>query len=110
MQAGFYYSDDRAIWFVAGLDPKALTAKKVLDYPAIEYCHLYGLVSASDVGLDSYSLGVVFMTVRGPVFGFPDGTPINLTEKQFVMPSNCGFTKGSMMLVNKSNLIISLIK
>lgn len=107
VQSGFYYSDDKAIWFVAGLDPKNLTARKVLDYPAIEYCHLHGLVSASDLGLESYSLGVVFMTVQGPVFGFPDGTPINLTDKQFAIP-NCNFTRGSMTLVNKSNLIISL--
>jgi hypothetical protein len=108
VQAGFYYSDDMAIWFVAGLDPKKFTARKVLDYPAIEYCHIYGLVNASDVGLDSYSLGVVFMTVQGPVFGFPDGTVINLTDKQYAMPDCAAHTRGSMMMVNRSMLIISL--
>lgn len=108
VQAGFFYSDDKSVWFVSGLDPVSYTAKKVLNYPAIEYCSLPGLVSASDLGLESFSLGTVFMTTEGPVFGLPDGTAINLTEKQFGMPKDCGFTKGSMTLVNKSNLIISL--
>lgn len=108
VQTGFYYSDDKAVWFVSGNNPNNYAIKKTLNYPAIEYCHLHGLTSASDIGLESYSLGVVFMTVEGPVFGFLDGTVINLTEKQFAMPRDCGFTRGSMMVVNKSNLIISL--
>lgn len=110
VQSGFYYSDDQAVWFIGGLNPTQYTARKVLNYPAVEYCHIDGLVSASDMGLESYSQGVVFMTVEGPVFGMPDGTPINLTEKQYKMPMNaCTYTKGSIMIVNKSNLIISLI-
>lgn len=107
-QAGFYYSDDRSVWFVSGQNLENYAVKKVLNYPAIEYCKLHDLVSASDFGLESYSLGIVFMTVEGPVFGFPDSTVINLTDKQFAFPKNCGFSRGSMILANKSNLIISL--
>lgn len=108
VQSGFYYSDDSSVWFVSGEDPKSFSVKKVLGYPAIEYCHLTGLISASDIGIEAYSLGVLFMSTQGPVFGLPDGTPVNLTDKLFKMPESCGYTRGSMMVVNKSNLIISL--
>ena len=108
VQSGFFYSDESSVWFVSGGDPQSFTTRKVLSYPAIEFCHLYGLVSAADIGIESYSQGVLFMTTQGPVFGLPDGTPLNLTDKQYKMPESCGYTRGSMMLVNKSNLVISL--
>jgi hypothetical protein len=107
VQEGVFVSDDKSVWFFSGRQPRQWSARRVLDYPAIEYCRINGLVSASDMGFDSGGLGVVFMTVRGPCFGFSDGTIINLTEKQFAMPK-CEFTRGSMMVAQETTLIISV--
>jgi hypothetical protein len=107
VQDGVFVSDDKQVWFFQGREPRKWTVRRVLDYPAIEYCKIHGLVAASDVGFEAGGLGVVFMTVRGPVFGFSDGTIVNLTDKQFAMP-DCVFTRGSMMMVNQSQLIISV--
>jgi hypothetical protein len=107
VQDGVFVSDNKQVWFFQGREPRKWTVRRVLDYPAIEYCKIHGLVSASAMGFEAGGLGVVFMTVRGPVFGFSDGTIANLTDKQFAMP-DCVFTRGSMMMVNQSQLIISV--
>lgn len=109
VQEGLYVSDDRSIWFLSGLDCRKWISRKILNCPAIEYCKIYGLVDSIALGFDSPALGTVFMTTQGPVFGFPDGTVMNLTSQQFAFPKNCGQTKGSMILVNESMLIISTV-
>jgi len=109
VQEGLYVSDDKSIWFLSGIDCRKWVSRKVLNYPAIEYCKAQGLVDSTALGFESPALGTVFMTVKGPVFGFPDGTIMNLTNKKFALPRNCGKTKGSMMLVNESMLIISTV-
>lgn len=107
VEEGVFASDNRQIWFFSGRQPRQWRVKEALPYPAIPLCKLPGLVKLDDVGVDSYGTGVVFMTVKGPCVGLPDGSVINLTDKAFKMPT-CNFSYGSMMLVNDSNLIISL--
>lgn len=104
VQTGAYISTDKAVYFVEGTEPRKWRTKKVLPYPAIEYGRNQDLVDPSFFGIETTQLSVLFATVNGPVVGLPDGTAINLIDKQVKMPS-CGQPIGSIMVVDESLII-----
>jgi len=100
VQSGAYVSDEHGVWFLQGNDPYKWQARKVLNYPAKEFCRVPGLIDPSSVGLETNQLSVMFGTVRGPVVGLPDGTAVNLIDKAVTMPTSCGGSQGGMMVVD----------
>lgn len=107
VQTGVYVSDEYAVYFLTGNNPRSWTSEKVLDYPAVEWGTNQDLINPSMFGLESYKPAGLFATVNGPVIGMPDGTPINLTEKNVTMPKNCGTQSGSILVVDETTVIQS---
>jgi hypothetical protein len=104
VQSGAFVSTTDAIYFISGTSPSKWTMKKVLDYPALEWGNNQTLINPSDFGLESYTLSALFATVNGPVVGFPDGTAINLIDKNVTTP-NC--SSGAIMVVDETMIIQS---
>jgi len=107
VQSGVYVSDEHGVYFLQGNDPYKWQARKVLNYPAKEFCRVPGLIDPSNVGLETTQLSVMFGTVRGPVVGLPDGTAINLIDKAVTMLASCGGSHGGIMIVDDSLCIMS---
>ncbi len=105
VQTGLFVSDTEAVYFLSGENPHGWMARRVLNYPAIEWAVNPDLVPGSDMGLETNALCALFATVKGPVVGLPDGTPVNLIEKDVAMPDcNCF---GSLMVVDNTQILIS---
>lgn len=102
---GVFMSDEKAVYFMAGLDPNKWVPLLVLNYPAKEFCRLSGLVDPSHFGLETSVSSAMFGTVRGPVIGLPDGSCFNLIDKKVTMPAGCPV--GSIMVVNETTIIQS---
>lgn len=107
VQTGFYVSTEQAVYFVGGVAPiLELPVKKVLNYPAIEYGKNQELIDPSFFGFETTQLSTLFATVNGPVVGLPDGTAVNLIDKQIKM-TDCGQQTGAIMVVDESLIIQS---
>ncbi len=104
VQSGVYISDTKAVYFLAGINPKDWICKKVLNYPAVEWAINHELVDPSDFGFDSYQLAGLFGTINGPVMGLPSGTPENLIDKVLTL-SDCKVSRGAITVVDKSMII-----
>jgi len=106
VSTGVFVSQTDSVWFVSGVDPSpsTLTARKVLEYPAVEYCRVPGTVNPMDYGFDSSLPAALFGTIRGPVVGFQDGTCINLIDNNVTMP-DCGTHDGAIMVVDDSLIL-----
>lgn len=107
VQSGLFVSDEKSVWFLSGKEPKKWTADKVLDYPAVEFSCVQGLVTPLKLGIESDKLSCVFGTTQGPVVGLPDGSVINLIDKNVTMPQSCGCTSGAIMVVDETMIIQS---
>jgi len=107
VQSGAFVSDENGIYFMSGADPNKWQARKVLDYPAVEYAVNPKLINPSFFGLKTTQLSVLFGTVNGPVIGLPDGSCYNLIDKNVTMPNDCGLTSGSIMVVDETLIIQS---
>lgn len=105
VQTGAYVSDERAVYFVQGTDPNIWVPRKVLEYPATEWARYPTLVNPSDFGIESTALSALFGTPKGPVIGLPDGTAINLIEKNLQLPE-C-YSTGAIIVVDKTMILQS---
>ena len=102
---GAYVSDEKAVWFLAGRDPNAWIPEKVLNYPAVEFCRVPGLVDPSFFGFETAKPAALFGTVNGPAVGLAEGVAFNLIDKKVNMPSGC--SHGSIMVVDETTIIQS---
>lgn len=107
VQTGTYVSDEQGVYFIKGVDLYQCQVRKILNYPAVEFCRMPGLIDPSEFGLETNQLSVMFGTVRGPVIGLPDGTAVNLIDKAVNMPTDCGGSQCGMMVVDESMIIMS---
>jgi len=107
VQSGAYVSTPDAVYFLQGTNPDEWSVRKVLDYPAIEYGTNDTLVDPTKFGLETNALSALFATVNGPVIGLPDGTPLNLIDKNIKMPDDCRTQTGSIIVLDDSMIIQS---
>jgi len=103
VQSGAYVSDEKSIYFLSNPDPNQWTLKKVLGYPA--YGLNQELVDPSFLGLDTTQLSGLFATSHGAVIGLPDGTAINLIDKNVTLPTACG--NGAIIIVDETTILQS---
>jgi len=104
VQTGAFISTTKAVYFVSGTEPKKWEMKKVLEYPALEYGRNQGGINPSHLGFETKQLSVLFATANGPVVGLPDGTAVNLVDKNIHFP-DCGQRTGAIMVVDESMVI-----
>lgn len=83
---GMYVSDTKAIYWLAGLDPKAWKYKKVADYPAKEWGKCNTPVNPSFLGMEYEEPVFMVATKNGPVLCMPGGQAINLIDENVTMP------------------------
>jgi hypothetical protein len=83
---GLYVSTDEAVYFLAGLNPKEWTSRKVLDYPAIEWAKNHSTVDPSFFGFETNVPCALIGTVNGPVLCMPSGQCVNLIDKEVQLP------------------------
>lgn len=85
VRGGVFFSDEKATYFGAGPDPRAMQIASVAAYPAIE-----GTDSKLDMrkfGDGSLSgVGAIWTSTEGVVVGTPDGQIINLTNRKLSYP------------------------
>lgn len=81
--AGVYISDEKDIYYCEGQNPKKFIRKKVLDFPAKEWCISDKLIDPSKLGLDTSTLSGLFMTSQGPFIGLPDGMVFSVYDKVY---------------------------
>ena len=103
VQTGVFVSDEDAIYFLAGRNPKEWTMNKVLNYPATG-CAQH-LVDPSFFGFETTKLSGLLATVEGQVVGMPDGSCFNLVNKNIKLPTNCG--NGAINVVDETTILQS---
>lgn len=107
VQSGAFVSTDKAIFFLAGTNPREWQIKKCLNYPAIEWAVNPELVDPSFFGFETNQLSALFATREGPVVGLPDGSVFNLIDKNVTLPTDCGIQTGSILIVDETTIIQS---
>jgi hypothetical protein len=106
VQTGVFVSDLTSIYFLAGANPREWTLNKVCNYPAKSHGKNQDLVDPSFLGLETNKMSGLFATANGPVIGLPDGSIINLIDKQVSLPQE-GCLSGSIMVVDETTIIQS---
>ncbi len=104
VQTGVFISDSKFVYFVSGTNPNEWLCKKVLNYPAVEWCREQGLINPMNFGFESNELAVLFGTVNGPVVGLSSGIAVNLIDKSVTMPVN-DCSSGAIMVVDETTII-----
>lgn len=100
---GLYVSDEKAIYFLVGLNPHEWVRKKVCDYPALEWGKFPKTIDPSKMGIDSNIPSALIATVNGPMICLPSGQVINLIDKNVTMPV-C-LKEGAISMMDESLII-----
>jgi hypothetical protein len=105
---GLFVATDNATWYLAGSDLKEASLRKVADYGAIPYTRRY--INANVLGGDLGDTPLPLWTSQsGFVIGSAGGQLINVSEKDFTLPS--GVTGTAMYRKeNGQNHYIAVIK
>jgi len=102
VQTGVYVSDQNDTYFLSGTNPKEWTMKQVLPYPCNGFRQ--GLVNPFDLGFETPQLSALLSSKKGTIIAMPDGTAINLIEKNVETPHGCGGLHGTLMMVDSTIL------
>lgn len=94
VEGGIYVSTEREIIFFGGSGPGDFIVKRLATYPAVEGTDL--LIDGSMIGKSTEKVAI-FTTWAGICVGTSDGTLVNLTEKDNVIPT-CN--RGSAVYMN----------
>ena len=107
VQTGLFISDEKAIYFLSGRNPKNWKVNKVASYPAVEWAVEQELVSPHMFGYNNVGLACIIGTINGPIIGFADGSISNQINKSVTVPYTCGNASGAVMVVDETMIIQS---
>lgn len=85
ISTGIWVSTERAIYFLAGLNPAEMQKDKKAEYPAIEW-------TDCEIDLEDYGTGeipgtgAIWTSTKGICIGLPSGQMLNLTHKKVDYP------------------------
>ncbi len=103
VQSGVFVSDERSIYFLSNPDPNQWMLKRVSNYPGKGRGQT--LVDPSFFGIETNQLSALMATTQGQCIGLPDGTLLNLINKNLTLPANCG--SGAIMVVDETTILQS---
>lgn len=100
VDSGMFVSTEHNTYFLAGLDPFEFRRIPLLPYPAIEWSVSTERISSIDLGLDSFSLGILWASTEGLIYGTDSGQVINFNKEKINYPEDVQIGFGCLMDYN----------
>lgn len=82
--SGLYVATNKAVYFLAGSDPREFSLVKVYDYGAVEGTDQ--VVTAASLNLEAQGDAILFASTQGLCVGLPTGLVLNFTKAFIAFP------------------------
>ncbi len=85
---GVFVGTERSTHFLSGSQPMEFQARKVANFPPVEWSDSIEYVEGTDIGMQEQGLCALWASIEGAVLGTPSGQIVNLNKEKIIYPEN----------------------